>query len=108
MTATVTDLSPGGPGGPGGPVQFALPPELEATVPAEVRGAGRDDIRLLASWKHDLRLEDHRFADLPGLLNAGDLLVINTSGTVPAAVTAELPDGTLAPLHFSTRTPEGL
>src|SRR5690349_14894911 len=87
-------------------VDFVLPPELEATAPAEVRGAGRDDVRLLASWKSDLRLEHRRFTDLPDLLNPGDLVVINTSGTVPAAVTATLWDGTEAPLHFSTATPE--
>jgi S-adenosylmethionine:tRNA ribosyltransferase-isomerase len=90
------------------PVDFVLPPELEATVPAEVRGNGRDDVRLLASWKSDLRIEHHRFTDLPNLLEPGDLVVVNTSGTLPAAVTATLPDGSEAPLHFSTRTPEGL
>ena len=30
----------------------------------------------------------HRFTDLPGLLLPGDLLVVNTSGTLPAAVRA--------------------
>jgi len=90
------------------PVEFVLPPELEATAPAEIRGHGRDDVRLLASWKSDLRIEHHRFTDLPSLLQPGDLVVVNTSATVPAAVPAELPDGTAAPLHFSTRTPEGL
>ena len=90
------------------PVEFVLPPALEATTPAEIRGSGRGDVRLLASWKSDLRIEHHRFPDLPALLQPGDLVVVNTSATVPAAVPAVLPDGTAAPLHFSTRTPEGL
>src|SRR5437763_1098043 len=75
-------------------LDFVLPPELEATAPAEVRGRGRDDVRLLASWKSgsDLRIEHHRFTELPQLLNPGDLVVVNTSGTLPAAVTATLWD----------------
>ena len=42
-------------------VTFDLPPALEATQPPEVRGRGRDDVRLLVAWKHDNRIEHHRF-----------------------------------------------
>src|SRR5207248_3866417 len=38
----------------------------------------------------------------------GDLLVVNTSATMPAALTARLPDGSEAPLHLSTQQPDGL
>ena len=89
-------------------VTFDLPPALEATQPAEVRGRGRDDVRLLVAWKHDNRIEHHRFTDLPEVLEAGDLLVVNTSATMPAALTARLPDGSEAPLHLSTQQPDGL
>jgi S-adenosylmethionine:tRNA ribosyltransferase-isomerase len=42
------------------------------------------------------------FALLPRFLDPGDLVVINTSGTLPAAVDAMAPDGTRATLHLST------
>ena len=57
-------------------VTFELPPKLEAKEPAEVRGRGRDDVRLLVAWKHDDRIEHHHFTDMPDILNAGDLLVV--------------------------------
>jgi S-adenosylmethionine:tRNA ribosyltransferase-isomerase len=48
------------------------------------------------------------FRDLPDHLAAGDLIVVNTSATVPAAVDAELPDGTPIVVHVSTQLPGGL
>ena len=49
------------------------------------------------------QLSHHRFAELPGLLRPGDLIVVNTSATLPAAVTgsAELA------VHFSGPRPDG-
>jgi S-adenosylmethionine:tRNA ribosyltransferase-isomerase len=44
------------------------------------------------------------FTDLPGLLRAGDLVVVNDSATLPAAV---MVDRDLV-IHFSTRLPGGL
>jgi S-adenosylmethionine:tRNA ribosyltransferase-isomerase len=58
----------------------------EAREPAEVRGAGRDDVRLLVARRSSGELEHARFAELPELLDPGDLLVINTSATLPAAL----------------------
>ena len=58
----------------------------EAREPAEVRGAGRDDVRLLVARRSSGQLEHARFAELPELLDPGDLLVINTSATLPAAL----------------------
>ena len=84
---------------------FVLPAELEATEPAEVRGGGRGDVRLLASWRGSGLLEHHRFADLPNLLRAGDLLVVNTSATLPASLPALAPDGDELRLHLSTPLP---
>lgn len=61
-----------------------VPDALSARVPAEQRGAGRDDVRLLVS--RGTEVSHHAFRDLAGQLRAGDVLVVNTSRTLPAAV----------------------
>ncbi|MGH9065264.1 MAG: S-adenosylmethionine:tRNA ribosyltransferase-isomerase [Acidimicrobiales bacterium] len=66
--------------------QFRLRPELEAGEPPEARGLRRDGVRLLVGRRHDGSVNHAVFTELPRLLAAGDLLVVNTSGTVPAAV----------------------
>ncbi len=83
---------------------FALPAELEAHEPPEARGLARDGVRLLVSEGASGRVSHHRFTDLPGLLRAGDVLVVNTSATMPAAV--PVPGEGLA-VHFSTERPDG-
>jgi S-adenosylmethionine:tRNA ribosyltransferase-isomerase len=80
---------------------FALPPELEAHEPAEARGLPRDGVRMLVSRRAADEISHHAFGDLPELLLPGDLLVVNTSSTVPAAVRI---GGGLA-VHFSTPMP---
>ncbi|MDF6021918.1 S-adenosylmethionine:tRNA ribosyltransferase-isomerase [Streptomyces sp. JH34] len=81
-----------------------VPPELSARVPAEQRGSGRDDVRLLVSRG---RAVSHRaFRDLPGELRPGDVLVVNTSMTLAAAVNARL-GGERVVVHFSTRGEDG-
>jgi S-adenosylmethionine:tRNA ribosyltransferase-isomerase len=85
-----------------GALDFELPAALVATEPAEVRGAGRDDVRLLVAEGAG-GLRDAAFRDLPALLDPGDLLVVNTSATLPAAVAA----GERL-VHLSTRLPGGL
>lgn len=67
---------------------YELPPELIAQHPSQVRG----DDRLLC-LKGDGQLEDRRFADLPGLLNAGDLLVFNDTKVIPARLFGQKPTG---------------
>jgi S-adenosylmethionine:tRNA ribosyltransferase-isomerase len=42
-----------------------------------------------------------RFRDLPSILSPGDLIVINTSATIPAAVLGQRDDGNRALLHVS-------
>jgi S-adenosylmethionine:tRNA ribosyltransferase-isomerase len=84
---------------------FELPPALEAHEPPEARGLARDDVRLLVATRSDGRLEHARFRDLPAHLRAGDLLVVNTSATVPAAVDARRDDGTVVELRFATVPP---
>ena len=63
-----------------------LPVRLEAHEPPEVHGEGRDDVALLVATRHDLELVHARFRDLPRFLSAGDLLVVNASATLPAAL----------------------
>lgn len=92
-------------------LDFVLPPEREAHEPPEARGVPRDSVRLMASRTAAGELSHHRFTDLPRLLLPGDLLVVNTSATVPAAVPVTGPPPDAAPLphavHFSTPLPDG-
>jgi S-adenosylmethionine:tRNA ribosyltransferase-isomerase len=94
--------------GPLSVVEFDLPESLEASEPPEARGLRRDGVRLMAARRHDQRLEHAWFADLPRFLEAGDLLVVNTSATLPAAVDAVAHDGTALEMHISTSLPAGL
>jgi S-adenosylmethionine:tRNA ribosyltransferase-isomerase len=86
---------------------FELPPHLEATEPAEARGLARDEVRLLVSDASRDSIEHARFRDLPGWLSEGDLLVVNTSGTLNAALPVEADDRRRFDLHLSTRLPGG-
>jgi len=92
---------------PGVIAEFELPPALEAAEPPEARGLRRDDVRLLVSNIVADSIEHARFIDLPRWLSAGDLLVVNTSGTLNAAVTAWGRDGQSYEVHFSTKLPGG-
>jgi S-adenosylmethionine:tRNA ribosyltransferase-isomerase len=82
---------------------FDLPPHLEASEPPEARGMTRDAVRMLVAHRDTGALVHSTFALLPAFLEAGDLVVINTSGTLPAAVDALAPDGTRAVVHLSTQ-----
>src|SRR5215211_8975989 len=89
-------------------LDFDLPPGLEASEPPEARGLDRDEVRLMVSYRDDDRVVHSRFRDLPDFLESGDVLVINTSGTMNAAVDARREDGTALELHLSTYLPGGL
>ena len=84
---------------------FNLPHRLEAGAPPEARGLARDEVRLLAASRGDGRIAHARFRDLPAFLDPGDLLVINTSATLPAAIDAVRPGGAEVVVHFATRAP---
>ncbi|MBM9505708.1 S-adenosylmethionine:tRNA ribosyltransferase-isomerase [Actinacidiphila acididurans] len=90
-----------------------MPAELLARVPA----ARRDAVRLLVGHRATGGTGHHRFRELPRLLRPGDVLVVNTSPTLPAAVDARAA-GEAVVVHFSTchddgrwvvevRTPDG-
>ncbi len=89
-------------------LDFALPPRLEAREPAELRGNGRDDVRMLVSDRAGGAVTHAHFRDLPRFLRAGDLMVLNTSATLPAALTAIRDNGDAIALHWSTPLPGGL
>lgn len=80
-----------------------LPAERIATGPIEARGGRRDDARLLVARRCDEGLVDTVFRDLPAHLAPGDLLVVNRSATLPAAVPTT--DGLV--VHLSTELPDG-
>jgi S-adenosylmethionine:tRNA ribosyltransferase-isomerase len=90
------------------PLQFELPTELEAGEPPEARGLRRDEVRLMVSYLEDNHVVHSRFGDLPDFLRAGDTLVINTSGTMNAALPAHYRGGIPLTIHLSTRLPADL
>jgi S-adenosylmethionine:tRNA ribosyltransferase-isomerase len=86
---------------------FELPPTLEASEPPEARGLARDDVRLLVSDVERDEISHARFRDLPRWLSPGDLLVVNTSGTLNAALAVTDAHGDRFELHLSTQLPGG-
>ena len=61
----------------------------------------RDDVALLVSRQTDGALISACFDELGDFLNAGDVLVVNTSATLPAAIPGRL-RGEPVELHLST------
>ena len=89
-------------------LRFDLPAELEAAEPPEARGLTRDGVRMLLARRSDPeRVEHSTFVLLPHHLAPGDLVVINTSGTLPAAVDGIAADGARVAIHLSTELDDG-
>lgn len=88
------------------PFDFELPTVLEAHEPAEARGLARDEVRLLVS-DAERPFVDTTFRDLPWFLDPGDLVIVNDSETLPAALTVRREDGSEIALHLSTRLGDG-
>ena len=86
----------------------ALPIALEAHEPPEARGLRRDDVKLLISDLERDSIEHARFRDIGTWLDAGDVLVVNTSATINAALDVETDGGERLVVHLSTRLPGGL
>ncbi|MGK3209002.1 S-adenosylmethionine:tRNA ribosyltransferase-isomerase [Amycolatopsis sp. MEPSY49] len=85
-------------------IRFDLPSELSASAPPESRGLARDGVRLLVA--SPAGVHHSVFSSLGSFLRPGDLLVVNTSGTLPAAVDA-VRDGRPIAVHFSTSLDDG-
>lgn len=91
MPVAVNDLA--------GPVMLR-----SAAEPPEARGTPRDEVRLLVAEPG--RTRHALFKDLGDFLSAGDLVVVNTSATLAAAVDARRRSGPVT-LHFSTALSDG-
>ena len=96
---------------PGDSLDFELPDELVAHEPPEARGLTRDGVRLLVT---DPGAESVRHAvarELPDFLRSGDVLVVNASATINAALDGwrsghgGAPDEMIA-LHLSSPVPD--
>lgn len=89
-------------------LRFELPPALEAGEPPEARGLTRDAVRMLVARRSSGDLEHTTFDRLPDVLAPGDLVVINTSATLSAALTGlGCPDGRPVVVHLSTHLDDG-
>ncbi|MDP1795659.1 MAG: S-adenosylmethionine:tRNA ribosyltransferase-isomerase [Acidimicrobiales bacterium] len=82
---------------------FDLPPTLEAHEPPEARRLSRDGVRMMVASRSTGALVHSRFRDLPDFLHAGDLVVVNTSGVLAAAVNGVTASGERIVVHFSTQ-----
>jgi S-adenosylmethionine:tRNA ribosyltransferase-isomerase len=84
-----------------------LPPGLRAAVPAELRGLSRDGARLCVIDRHGRRVVHTHVSEIGEHLRAGDVLVVNSSRTIPAALTGECPDGSRVQVRPWVRRPHG-
>lgn len=82
-------------------VDFELPAALEATAPPP----RRDRVRLLVASRTGI--QHARFEEFASFLSPGDLLVVNTSATLPAAVDGQRADGRAVTVHFATALDDG-
>ncbi len=89
-------------------LDFHLPADLEAGEPPEARGLKRDQVRLMVSFIRENRIEHTQFRQLPRYLQAGDVLVVNTSGTRNAALLGYRAGGAQVELRLSTCLPADL
>jgi S-adenosylmethionine:tRNA ribosyltransferase-isomerase len=88
--------------------RFTLPDELNAAEPPEARGLLRDQVKLLVA--QGSTVTHSRFDRLGDDLRPGDLLVVNTSGTLAAAVDGNWITGSggqRVVVHFSTGLDDG-
>lgn len=68
---------------------FNLPSELNATMPPERRGIRRDHVKMMVLDKQTGHVSHTRFNQLDHYLQAGDLLILNASRTIPAVLHGE-------------------
>lgn len=79
---------------------FTLPEALSATAPPEQRGLDRSQVRLLVARPDGIT--HARFSSLAEQLRPGDLVVVNRSATVAAAMDGTRPDGRAVAVHVSS------
>jgi S-adenosylmethionine:tRNA ribosyltransferase-isomerase len=79
--------------------RFRRSPDSDAVEPPEAHGVARDAVKLLVA--EPTGVHHARFDDLGDYLRPGDLLVVNNSATLPAAVDGRRA-GRPVSVHFST------
>ncbi|MBV9487153.1 MAG: S-adenosylmethionine:tRNA ribosyltransferase-isomerase [Frankiaceae bacterium] len=84
--------------------RFTRLPGSDADRPPEARGIARDQVRLLVSRPSGIT--HAAFAELGDYVEAGDLLVVNNSATIAAAVDGRRRGEPIA-VHFSTSLDDG-
>jgi S-adenosylmethionine:tRNA ribosyltransferase-isomerase len=87
---------------------FDLPAQLEASVPPEARGVARDAVRMMVARTSEEQLIHTCFQQLTDFVDEGDLIVINTSGTLAAEVSGTDRSGRRTEVRLSTRLQTGL
>lgn len=84
---------------------FPAPQHLVARSPSERRGIPRDRVRLLVADPGGVT--HHRFHELPELLRAGDVLVVNNSATLPAELDGRMRVHGQVVVHVATDLRDG-
>jgi S-adenosylmethionine:tRNA ribosyltransferase-isomerase len=87
---------------------FHLPSELNADRPPERRGVARDGVRLLVINRESDSFNHTRFDRISQFLDSGDLLVFNSSRTLPATlVGATSKSGLSVEVRLAELLPDG-
>ena len=84
--------------------RFASPEDHTATEPPEMRGLRRDGVRLMVA--SPTGIEHTFFYRLADQLSAGDVLVVNTSATVPGELDGTR-QGSAVVVHIANRLGDG-
>jgi S-adenosylmethionine:tRNA ribosyltransferase-isomerase len=88
------------------PFSFKLPPELAADEPPERRGIARDEVRLMVIDRHSGDIEHTRFDHFGRFLRTGDLLVFNSSRTLPASLCGCVEQGPCIEIRLAEHLPD--
>lgn len=80
-------------------------PPVPATAPPERRGLRRDEVKMLVVDRQTNQLTNTRFFDIAKFLQPGDVLVVNTSATIPGRLEAAH-QGQPLKLHLATKLSE--
>ncbi len=89
------------------PFTFTLPAELSAKEPPERRGVARDQVRLMVINRNNYQVEHTYFNSIGEFLRPGDLLVFNTSRTLPASLDGcEITKGQCMEIRLAQHLPD--
>jgi S-adenosylmethionine:tRNA ribosyltransferase-isomerase len=88
------------------PFSFTLPSELAADGPPERRGIARDQVRLLVIDRAHGEVKHSRFDRFGEFLKPGDLLVFNSSRTLPASLSGCVERGPCIEIRLAEHLPD--